>query len=289
MPAHPGIPTRSAAGLAARDVFFEQFNDINFYVEDEDEENLYHEILARLFRGTQLTRIFPLGGKQRVLDHARDAANKTLRRPRIYIVDKDFDDLLGQKVPLPNLFYLRRYCIENFLLEEDAALQIVVESHPKMSRQALARSLRFSAFLENLISCSTELFRLFFLVQKYNLGLPNTGQPPDRFVRPKRRWLIDRRLVARYRSKVADALIAKGIIESVDGAGRLALGAFPRSGPRDANISGKFLLKLTHNYLSARMNVGQVGIDSLRYRLARNAKLRPLLELRRRVRLYLRH
>ena len=41
-----GMPAHSPAGLAARDVLWRGFNDINFYVEDAEQENLYFEIVS---------------------------------------------------------------------------------------------------------------------------------------------------------------------------------------------------------------------------------------------------
>src|SRR5688572_10690170 len=125
------IPSRSSAGLAARDIFYEQFNTVHFYVEDEHEENLYLEILTRLFPTVRITQIFPLRGKQNVLAHAQDPVNAPRAGKSVYILDKDFDDLLGHIVKQENIFYLDRYSIENFLCEEDAVVQIALEAQPK--------------------------------------------------------------------------------------------------------------------------------------------------------------
>ena len=129
------LPTRSADGLAALDVFYSEFNEINFYVEDADQENLYEVILRRLFPGVKVDRIFPLGGKDAVLRHASSSANENLPAFRAYILDKDFDDLLEKKVTRPNVFYLDRFCIENYLLDENAFVEIVIESLPRKHRQ----------------------------------------------------------------------------------------------------------------------------------------------------------
>jgi hypothetical protein len=59
------IPARSKWGLAARDVFLEQFNDVNFYVEDEKQENFYLEVFRTLFPKIAIAQIFGLGGKRR--------------------------------------------------------------------------------------------------------------------------------------------------------------------------------------------------------------------------------
>lgn len=88
------IPVRSPDGLAALDIFYDEFNDVHFYVEDIDQENLYESILRKLFPEHTIARIFPLGGKPSVIAHLSQS-NSTRG---IYILDKDFDDLLNKKI-----------------------------------------------------------------------------------------------------------------------------------------------------------------------------------------------
>ena len=51
------LPARSPAGMAALDVFYSDFNDVNFYVEDDEQENLYEAILRKLFSRLKIVRI----------------------------------------------------------------------------------------------------------------------------------------------------------------------------------------------------------------------------------------
>lgn len=142
-----GMPSWSPDALAARDIFYYNLNEVNFYVEDEDQENLYQLILCQLFPKIQITQIFPLGGKINVIAHAMDADNQSNSYRSIYLVDKDFDDLLGNIVKKANVFYLPKYCIENFLLEEAAVVEVAVEVQPKKTRGHLNQELAYTAFL----------------------------------------------------------------------------------------------------------------------------------------------
>jgi len=65
------IPKESTKSLYAKSVFFRQFNDIDFYVEDHGEENLYFLILKKLFPNLYFENIFPLGGKENLINRAR--------------------------------------------------------------------------------------------------------------------------------------------------------------------------------------------------------------------------
>ena len=106
------FPSFSVGYRDAQSVFYEQFNDVDFFVEDEEQENFYYSILNKLFPGVQIEKITPLRGKPHVIQHAK---NNHAKRKSVYIVDKDFDDLLGKIYKQPNLFYLDKYSIENNL------------------------------------------------------------------------------------------------------------------------------------------------------------------------------
>src|SRR5690242_16106460 len=95
------LPARSQSGMAALDIFYADFNDVNFYVEDEEQENLYFAVLGKLFRSLRIARIFPLGGKPAVLQHATASANEQVDVFRAYIVDRDFDHLVGKEFEHP--------------------------------------------------------------------------------------------------------------------------------------------------------------------------------------------
>lgn len=85
------IPTKNDGYLIAEDVFFIQFNEISFFIEDTEQENFYYNILKKLFPSIQIEKIFPLNGKDNVIeDCKKNIGNKN----KIYLVDKDFDDIL---------------------------------------------------------------------------------------------------------------------------------------------------------------------------------------------------
>lgn len=282
------VPARSAAGLAATDIFYTQPGGINFYVEDEDQENLYFEILRKLFPKVEISKIFPLGGKVNVLAHSCDPANKTLGKVCVYIVDKDFDDLLGHVVRKENVFYLDRYCVENFLFEENATVQIALECEPKKRREDIQSKLNFDEFLRQSIQDLDQLFRLFFVVQRFNLGLKNCDLKAEQFSEHPNRWKIQRKLVTAYKRKVRAKAKAARIFNSKDGLDKYLRTAFPRSGSLGQNISGKFLLGMLFHYLRSQINLGTCTHDSLCYRLARNGTLASLKPLKRRISSYLR-
>jgi hypothetical protein len=281
------IPTRSDAALAARDVFFEYFNDVNFYVEDEDQENLYFELLHRLFPKLRIAQIFPLRGKTNVIKHAQDPTNKSRAFRSVYIVDKDFDDLLGRVVEQKNIFYLDKYSIENFILEEESVVQIGVESRPTMQRDAVKAMIAYPTFHAHLVKTLKKLSKLFFAVQKFQLGIKNCDLTPQQFSVTGFHWKLNDAAIAAYEQTVLEKAKAIGAIKQDSELDAFLTTAFPRRRSSDANIPGYYLLAFTYHYLKHKVTIGTVTIDSVRYRLARNCSCLPLKSLGNRIRRYL--
>jgi hypothetical protein len=181
------LPIYSEEYLDAQDVFYLQFNDVDIYVEDIDQEELYKEILSKILP-FKIGKIFPLGGKLKVIQKATN--NQNVKR-KIFLVDKDFDDLHGNIVTIPNLFYLDKYCIENYLVSKKAIIVFLKEEFPKIPIEQIEQELDFEKIYNNTISELTELFIYFFLIQKLNLPLENCSCSVDRFIDDKAKHQID--------------------------------------------------------------------------------------------------
>jgi len=268
------LPVRGPEGLAALDIFYAGFNDINFYVEDAEQENLYEVILRRKFPDVRVDRIFPLGGKEAVLRHAEDPQNGTLFAYRAYILDKDFDDLLDAMSTHPNIFYLDRFCIENYLLEESAFVEVVVESHPKKKRAFVTHQLEIVPTLDRMFSSLRPLFVGFACVQRFDLGLQNCGSAPEMYCYKDRRWEVDPAALSRY-------------FEAVKSVGSTFLPPItdPTSDARMADamaldnhklVSGKHIVCMLFHYVKAKYNLGSITMGSFVYRLAKNCPLQQL-------------
>ena len=276
------IPVRSADGKAALDIFYAEFNDINFYVEDDDQENLYEVILNKILPEISIRRIFPLGGKQAVLRHAASDTNERIDVFRAYLLDKDFDDFMGQQVQHPNIFYLDLFCIENYLLEESGLIEIVIENHPKKKRGEVSAQLAIQAATNDIFEKLRPLFVLFFCVQYCELPLKNCGASPEAFCRPKKLWEVDDRVVARYTAQVEEALLEKGR-PPLD-----SLNLDPRVSEANCAavhslVSGKYVATLLFHYIKSQYSLGSMTFDSFIFRLAKNCSLHSLRALGERI------
>lgn len=280
------MPEYSRDALAVRDVFYGRIAATHFFVEDEEQENLYEILLGRLFPRVRDAKVFPLGGKDAVLEHARTASEIEGVR-RLYLLDLDFDDLLGTTVNDDRVFYLDDYCLEGALLDEGALAAFSVDEKPKIRRADVLRAISFKASIEEWAPTLDRLHRAFFLSQRHALGLRNCDHPPESFT-ARNGCSFDDRLVERYVSSVADALVASGVIASVAEYEDLSSRAFGRRGFLRSRTNGKFLAKLFVKHLQANGLCGNVRLESFTIRIARQSTLSRLRGFKRRVNAYLR-
>lgn len=161
------IPQMSENFRYSYDIFNLQFNEISFFVEDEYKEESYLCILRKLFPNIKFEHIYPLGGKNNVIEHASITVNENNKRS-IYIVDKDFDDILGtKKNNMENLFYLKKYCIENYLITEEAITRYLVSSKPSINRKHIKEKIDLDLLFTKTLNNLKEIIYIYILVQKY--------------------------------------------------------------------------------------------------------------------------
>lgn len=173
------IPSKNDSYRLGEDVFFFQFNDVSFYVEDEEQENFFFCILTNLFPDIRIEKIFTLGGKDNVIEEASENQDD---KKKVFIVDKDFDDFLGEIVSYTNLFYLDRYSIENYLFEQDAIIGYIISEKPKLRRTDIANQFDIEDLLSNIFGVLKEIVYLHIVVQNKCPHLKNISLNHQRFV-----------------------------------------------------------------------------------------------------------
>ena len=276
------IPERSLEGKQALDVFYLSENDANFYVEDEDQENLYFEILRKSFPDISITRIFPLGGKHNICRHEADQSNSAIPN-RVYLVDKDFDDLLGTPLEKGRIIQLDKFCIENYFLEIDGLVELIIEEHPKYNRETVMEEVGLDRIINELYEESKDLFALYFIAQNRNLNLPNCSQAPETFTVSGRPYQIDLAKISSYCEAVNQLLLEGGHskldYDELDKDERLL--EFYQQ-PLDTVVSGKHVLAMLFHKLKDSRRLGKnQRHESLKFRLAKNCNLaafRPVSE-----------
>ncbi|WP_282071302.1 DUF4435 domain-containing protein [Polaribacter atrinae] len=274
------MPVKNDNYRAGEDIFYVQFNDISFYIEDEDQENFFFCILKNLFPTIHIEKIFPLNGKENVV---RESLLNTDNKEKVYIVDKDFDDILDKIVENPNLFYLERYSIENHLLEKDTLIEYIIGEKPKLNRNEIEASLDMEATLFNISKSLKNLVRLHLIVQNTCSHLKNISLNHERFLNFNNGQFDEKEpQIASYENDIDREL------KLIDG--RYSINSQRNKSKRLISLEtldlcikhmpGKYLLKMLKQIIESDYGLVSRNMDSFCYRIATNCSFNSLENLR---------
>ncbi len=167
---------RTDAAKYAMTVFHENYNDFDIYIEDTAPG--YQKIFALLLNramGDNVTieRVFPLGSRSTVIETAsRELIGEAPRRPAVYLVDGDLYLLMGELQDLPdNVVVLPRYCIENFMIEENALALVMDDEVPVDTIEKLRNQFDYQGWLNRAEAPLRELFIIFAIAHKLQSGI----------------------------------------------------------------------------------------------------------------------
>lgn len=170
----------SDIGLAGRDIFLAEFSDVLFYFEDENQEAFYEKLVSIIAPNYLTSAVSCLRGKDNVIKMARE--KNELRRPRVFIVDKDFDDILDAIEVAEGLIYIDRYCLENYLLSFSAILSVAIDRFALVGTKAHRDCADFETVFAKIIERYEALTRLFLVARKNRISIPTTKMPITNFV-----------------------------------------------------------------------------------------------------------
>lgn len=122
-------------------------NDINVFTEDEEKDKEFYTLLLKRLLGSQvkINDITPLGCKKNVLKYCNETA---LGKKEVYIVDGDIKVINNNHaIAHPNLFILDRYCIENYLLDENSAIKYIYNNSGTHSESNIKIALQYQNWL----------------------------------------------------------------------------------------------------------------------------------------------
>ena len=116
-PAASDIPEYSEFAKQVLDIFHLDSVDVIFFFEDEGYESVYEKLISRMFPQLRSVAVICLGGKTKCVAKAKETPKSNRKIPYIFILDKDFDDLLNGVELIPNVYYLQKFSIENYLVD----------------------------------------------------------------------------------------------------------------------------------------------------------------------------
>ena len=128
-------PSRSAA---AQGFLRRSANDIDIYVEDAARAKVWLALLRKcLPSGSRLRNVMPLGSRSTVIEACRrDQIND---RPKLYIVDADFDFILQKGLPkLNHLYRIPATNLEAFVLLTNGLVPFLANMLPDQDSALLA-------------------------------------------------------------------------------------------------------------------------------------------------------
>lgn len=266
-------PEKASNALA---YLFRRYNDIDVYIEDVRAKNVYEILINRILEGRAKVRsVFSLGGRQQVLDKCL-IDQGTGGRKRIYIIDADLDLIFRITGPkFKRLYRLDFYCLENLLVSETGAMEIIYENYGDMTKNGIRKALDFKLWRNEVTNKLIPLFIIYAIVHEQQIGERNVsfnalalceGQTPNRNLSKAR--INDRinKLKLAMMKKTSSARIKTRVQELKNN--------LPASlDDRSHLISGKtYLLPLLNQHLKNKFRFND-AVDRIMGRLARHCEL----------------
>ena len=155
----------------AATVFTEYRNSIDIYTEDNDKDKeFYKKLFKRLLADTniEINDIYPLGCRRTVIEKCQNDTDT--RRKKLYIVDGDIYLQYKEKENIEHLFVLDAYCIENYMICENAICNVAYIFHARDSYDNIKNVLNISHTLSEI---AEPLINLFFY---YSIQMESISQ-----------------------------------------------------------------------------------------------------------------
>lgn len=145
--------------------FFRHKNNIDIFIEDKNDDEFYLALFQRLAvkSGVTVGKLISLGDRQTVLNTCiADQGDRD--RKRLYVIDGDLH-IINESNPngIKYLHVHDAYCIENYLIEEAAILEILHDGFV-ISKEEISKSFTFDNFLKRLSKPLVELFLHYAIV-----------------------------------------------------------------------------------------------------------------------------
>jgi len=198
----------SFESLKAIPRFFEYRNDIDVYTEDkQSDKEFYKALFDRLTnKKVKINDITPLGCKANVLKSYDDQDIKS-KRKKLFIVDGDLDLIIGtNRKSEKNLVILESYCIENYIIDEKSALEIIYYSDGVSDKATISKKLNFKKWIGY---HKTELINLFlnFAILKMYGGGPKIASASKFLKTDKKQIILDSESIKNYTEAVKEEII----------------------------------------------------------------------------------
>lgn len=165
-------PERAKSALRK---LFEPLQEIDVYVEDENDEAFYRCLLNSAANGAvKVARVFSLGGRPAVINAA--IAHDHRARRALFVIDGDLSWVQGKPVPaIVGLHCHDAYCIENLILCEKA-IALILSQEVVITEEEAAVRLAFDNWVAAVEVPLVDLFSAFATVNEVDPTVPTVSQ-----------------------------------------------------------------------------------------------------------------
>ena len=277
-------PTRAKAAIRS---LFLPLQDVEVYVEDENDEVFYRTLLKRVAEPEiKVARVISLGNRTAVIKAANAYDYST--RPAVFIIDGDLEWVRGLPAPAggKGLHRHNAYCVENLLMC-GAAITSLLAQDAVLTDEAAIKAVKFSEWVKDIEGPLIDLFAAYAVAQTFAPHLKTVSTGVGVMCTNSRKGKASSLDPVKVTSNTANILIE---IDKVEGKTKArsefaSIKARIQSlgFPLDA-VSGKdFLMPLLNMHLQSLGS--NINRRSLRVRLASMCQDSKLSDLRSAVRL----
>lgn len=145
---------------------YKSINKVTVFIEDTKGRLIYERILEKLWGPGKVERVFPLNGREFVInDWRKNLGNRSY----IYIIDGDLDIISGRLISRDNLVQLDRYCLENYLIDEKSIAKVLEDYIPENADHEIVMR-EFSDLIRDIGVFFLGIFILYAISQKHQVG-----------------------------------------------------------------------------------------------------------------------
>lgn len=150
-------------------LFFKSKNDVDIFIEDSNDEEFYKVLLGRLTDGKRINKIISCKCKNELLK-ACEEDQIDRKRKRIYLTDGDLDLIINtNRTDLRYLHVLDKYCIENFLVQEEGIIEMLHTSIV-LDKSLIRKQLTLINYFKSISSPLIELFLHYSMTHLHKMG-----------------------------------------------------------------------------------------------------------------------
>lgn len=190
--------------------FFAYRNDIDIYTEDKSADKEFYRTLFQRLLGEKIkiNDITPLGCKANVIN-AYENQSESSQRKKYFIVDGDLDLILGtNKKDENNLIVLDSYCIENYLIDEMGAIELIYFSKGTEEKENISKALNFEKWLEYNRNVLIDLFIHFAILRMFDGG-PKLRNAGEFLIQEKKQTILDSCQIINYTTQIKQEIITQ--------------------------------------------------------------------------------